>query len=188
MKLKTLLTCLFISTLGVTTVYAGTTMEKNNSMKAETAAQTKNDAEAMSWLMTVDKNEIELGKLAKAKSKDKDVTNFANMMIKEHTNNLHQVEKLSHQLKIKPVKTAAVDNLKKQGQQEKADLKSKNGTDFEKNYMQAMVDGHQKVLDMLDDTYLKNVNNDNVKKLLETTRTGVEHHLDEAKKIQSNLA
>lgn len=180
MKLRHLLACTLIAALPFTTSYAKTT---------ETHAQTKTDGEIIAWLITVNQNEINAAKVAETKKlSDKDVTDFAQLMIKEHGENLEGTKKISHSDKIKPVETAAIKDMQKNGQEEGTKLKALDGTKFEVVYIDDMVKGHENVLKMLDDTYLKEANNAALKQHLTDTRTHVVAHLEKAKKIQADLA
>ncbi len=53
--------------------------------------------------------------------------------------------------------------------------------------MQTQVDMHKKVLEKLDNTLIPNAKSEDLKAMLETTRTNIEGHLKHAQKIQSTL-
>ena len=89
--------------------------------------------------------EIEMGRMALDRSRDADVKKFAQMMIDDHTkaaNNLKSVA-ASHRIDV----PAQVDD----DHRDKAEaLGKKNGTEFDKDYADAMVDGHQAFVDKLE--------------------------------------
>lgn len=189
--LKNLLACLLISALSVvsTTAIASKASHTNAHHMKTTAvsAEAKQSAKALAFIIAVDKNEIALAKLAKLKTENKDVLDFANMMIMQHAENLKAAEKLSHDLHLKIAKNAAA-TVKKEGKQAVHAMKKLKGRDFEKQYMAAMVNGHQKVLNALNHTYLKDTQDAKVKDFLTDTSTKVEQHLSAARKVQEDLS
>ena len=89
--------------------------------------------------------EIELGRMALDRSRDADVKKFAQMMIDDHTkaaSNLKSVA-ASHRIDV----PAQVDD----DHRDKAEaLGKKSGTEFDQDYADAMVDGHQAFVDKLE--------------------------------------
>jgi putative membrane protein len=89
--------------------------------------------------------EIDMGRMALDRSRDADVKKFAQMMIDDHTkaaSNLKSVA-ASHRIEV----PAQVDD----DQRDKAEaLGKKNGTEFDQDYADAMVDGHQAFVDKLE--------------------------------------
>jgi predicted outer membrane protein len=88
--------------------------------------------------------EVELGKIAAQRGSNADVKAFAQMMIKDHTQANQQLAKVAAQLKVQPPKE--VD----QKHRDLADRLSKlQGAEFDREYMSAMVQGHEEVLSKL---------------------------------------
>lgn len=162
----------------------------NGAAPTETTAKQTHptiDAEALAWLMVIDKHEIELGKLALAEQVVPAVKEYAELMIKDHTENLQQTEKLASQLNEKPKMTTAVKNLKASGNKEMKVLKKLKGKEFEKAYISAMVNGHTEAVQVLT-KYISNIGpNTELSEHLSMTKQHVEHHLEQAKEIQASL-
>lgn len=89
--------------------------------------------------------EVELGKMATERSTNADVKKFGQMMVDDHTNLENKLTAVASQHNI-PVPTQLDDKHR--------DLRDKlaklNGTDFDREYMDAMVDGHEDVVDKLE--------------------------------------
>jgi putative membrane protein len=89
--------------------------------------------------------EIELGKLAPERSTDDEVKKFAQLMIDDHTKSLNSLTAIAAQHNV-PV-PAELDG-------KHARLRDKiakwHGTEFDRAYMDAMVDEHEDVLDELE--------------------------------------
>lgn len=186
MKLKYLAVGLSLSCLlfGVSTINAAMS---DNQSAVVSADQKQADGEVFAWLIAINKNEIAAAELARHKTTNKQVKDFANLMIKAHNQNLQQTIRLSHQLHVKPEKTSEVIIVEKEGAKEKSDLKKLNNKDFEKAYINDMVTGHEKALSGIDNA-LQHVNSEKLKMHLENTRVHVKDHLAKAKNIRDNLA
>jgi putative membrane protein len=89
--------------------------------------------------------EVELGKMANERSTNAEVKKFGQMMVDDHTAAGDKLKAVASQYNI-PV-PAALDD-KHQDLREK--LAKLQGADFDREYMSAMVDGHEKVSDTLE--------------------------------------
>ena len=91
--------------------------------------------------------EINLAKLALQKSKDTNVTEFANKMIKDHQKMIDDMKPLARQLGVKPPTGPPVS-----AHATYLELKMKSGTDFDRAYVEAMVkDHHDDLKDFMDE-------------------------------------
>ena len=144
------------------------------------------DANIMAQITTANTSEIQQGKLAEQKATNPQVKQFARMMVTDHTamnKQGHEVAKKDSLVtqsgdKAKDMNEDATDATK--------DLQGKSGADFDKAYMDAQVDAHQKTLDMLNDAR-KNAKNADVTSLIDAAIPKVQSHLDRAKQIQQSL-
>jgi putative membrane protein len=127
--------------------------------------------------------EIEQGKLAQGRAKDSRVKQFADRMVKHHT------EAKDKQAKLK-LNTAASDlstKLERDAEKTLSDLKGASASSFDADYMAAQVTEHQDVLDTIDNKLLPNAKNDDLKAYLKDIRPTVETHLKDARELQSKL-
>jgi len=127
--------------------------------------------------------EIAQAKLAESKSKNADVKRFAAMMIKHHG----EAKNKQAKLKLQPADSSDSTALKADAESTLDTLKKDNGKDFDKAYIDAQVDGHQKVLDALNQKLLPNVKNADLKAYLDEIKPKVEEHLRQAKELQRNF-
>ena len=84
--------------------------------------------------------EVELGKLALQKAMSDDVKKFAQMMVDDHTKALDDLKSSAGTHNIAWPTTLDADHKKLSDR-----LSKLNGAAFDREYMQAMVDGHKKV-------------------------------------------
>jgi putative membrane protein len=131
--------------------------------------------------------EIEQAKLAQKSARNPRVKKFAAMMIKDHTQAKQKQKKLFNELSMAPSESPMSAQLKSDSQQKLEDLKAVKGADFDRAYMDAQVDAHQKVLDALDNQLIPETDNQELKALLNEIRPKVAAHLAEARDIQQAL-
>jgi len=127
--------------------------------------------------------EIAQAKLAESKSKNAEVKRFAAMMIKHHG----EAKNKQAKLKLQTADSADSTALKADASSTLDTLKKDTGKDFDKAYIDAQVDGHQKVLEAINQKLLPNVKNADLKAYLDEIKPRVEEHLKQAKEIQQNF-
>jgi putative membrane protein len=169
---------------------AATTMKDSAPpAKADTTAQAQpvpeslSDEQIAAITDAANSAEIAQAKLAESKSKNPDVKRFAAMMIHHHGD----AKKKQAQLKLPTAESTASTALKADAASTLDTLKKDTGKDFDKAYIDAQVDGHQKVLDTINEKLLPNVRNTDLKAYLEEIKPRVEDHLKQAKELQQNF-
>lgn len=152
------------------------------------SATTLTDSQITKVVLTVDKGEAELGKLAQTSSENKEVQGFANHMVMDHTKGQAKAMALAKQLALTPQDSEKSVAMNKENELTKGLLMSKQKPkEFDKAYMEAMVKGHEKVLKQIDSELLPQAKNEELKAMLTTKRETVMGHLKHAKEIQAKL-
>jgi putative membrane protein len=128
--------------------------------------------------------EVEQGKLAQGRSKDAGVKKFAAMMVKHHSEALTEQAKLVKKLKLTAADSATAAQLKAEGEKTLETLKAADAAGFDAAYLTSQVDGHQKVLDLIDTQLLPAAKTPDVVDALRRGRAIVENHLGEARALQ----
>ncbi|HEX4797805.1 MAG TPA: DUF4142 domain-containing protein [Burkholderiales bacterium] len=131
--------------------------------------------------------DVDAGKLAKARTKNKDVRAFANQMVTDHTAVNKQAAALVKKLHVKPVESDTSKGLKSGARDNMANLRKLKGVQFDRAYVDHEVAYHQAVLDAIDKTLIPNAQNAELKDLLTKVRPAIAAHLDHAKHLQSSL-
>lgn len=144
---------------------------------------TLNDEQIAGITDVANSAEIEQGKLARLKSKDAAVQKFAAKMIAAH----EEAKKNQDKLKLPTAESALGNSLGTEAASALSTLKSAEGKDFDKAYIDAQVDGHQKVLDAINQKLLPSVKNADLKAYLDEIKPKVEEHLRQAKELQRNF-
>jgi len=160
-----------------------------SSLAAAAGAQGKgpSDPQIAGVVVAANQIDIDAGKIAKSRSKNKEVQEFAQRMITDHTAVNKQASDLVKKLKVKPeesdtsraLKSAAKDTAQKQ--------KALKGAAFDKAYADNEVAYHQQVLDAIDKVLIPNASNAELKGLLQKVRPAIAAHLDHAKMMASSL-
>jgi putative membrane protein len=128
--------------------------------------------------------EVEQGKLGQSRGKSANVKKFAAMMIKHHGEALKEQAKLLKKLNLTPADSATATELKADGEKTLDKLKSADAASFDATYVASQVEGHQKVLDVLDAQALPAAKTPEVADALRRARAAVEQHLNEARALQ----
>jgi len=125
--------------------------------------------------------EVDFGKLAGEKASSAAVKDFAAMMVKDHGKANEELKAIAAAKNI--TLPAGLDTEHANKQQE---LQAKSGAEFDKAYVKAMVEGHEKTLALMEDGS-KNCKDADLKGFAAKTTPVVKHHLDMIKKIQADL-
>lgn len=129
-------------------------------------------------------SEIEQAKLARARSKDEKVLQFAGMMIAHHG----EAQRKQDALSLGSAESTLSRDMIVEGGETMRQLKEKTGAEFDRAYMQAQVQGHQKVLDAIEKQLIPNAKRADLKAHLAELRPRVKQHLEQAEKTLAELA
>ncbi len=150
-------------------------------------AQSPNDAQIASIVVTANQVDIDAGKLAASKTSNADVKTFAQQMVTDHTGVNKQAVELVTRLKVTPEDNATSQSLKSGGDTNLATLKGLSGAAFDKAYVDHEVAYHQAVLDAVDKVLIPSASNADLKALLVKVRPAFVAHLEHAKHVQASL-
>lgn len=150
-----------------------------NAAKRDSGAVSLNSDEAKFMVKAANggMTEVRLGEIAQQKSKNQRVKNFADMMVRDHTQANNKLKSLANAENI-----TLPDSLSNDSQDKVAKLEKKNGKDFDKAYMNMMVDDHKSTVDDFQDE-MRDVKNPDLKQFISTTLPTLQMHLDSAQAI-----
>ena len=125
--------------------------------------------------------EVALGKIAAEKATNPQVKDFGNMMVTDHSKANEEL------MAIAKKKNITLPTAPDQEHQKKAaDLSAKSGKEFDKDYVDAMVDGHKKVASLLEDGS-KNCKDTELMAFATKTLPVVKAHLAKIEAIQKSM-
>jgi putative membrane protein len=151
------------------------------------SAQSVNDAQIASIVVTANQVDIDAGTLAIATSANAEVKAFGQQMVTAHTGVNKSAVALVAELKVTPQDNPTSQSLKSEGDKNIAHLKTLKGAAFDKEYIDHEVAYHQQVLDAVDKTLIPGAANGELKALLVQVRPAFVAHLEHARHLQSTL-
>ena len=121
---------------------------------AQTAAAGPTDPQIAAIVVAANQAYIDAAKVAKSHTKNKNVKEFAETMIRDHESVNSQAKALVKKLKVKPEANPTSKSLADGGKQNVKALKALKGAEFDKAYADHEVAYHQQVLDAINSTLL----------------------------------
>jgi putative membrane protein len=164
----------------------------NKAATPDTAAQPNSGAAASSPSSSSDQDfvtkaaqgnsaEVELGKIVAARSKDPNVKQFAQMMVKDHTAALNELQELAQSKNLN-----FNDDLPDDAKALQTKLSGDTGKQLDKDYMDGMLEDHQKDVQEFTDQSQKAKDPD-VKQWVSKTLPILQKHLEKAQQIDARL-
>lgn len=154
---------------------------------AQNLSTPPSDNQITKILTTLDEGEIAASEMAVSKSQNKEVLDYAHMMVNDHQSHIKEVQLVRRQSNLSEQTSIASGNMKRESKSAHKDLKKVSAAGFDKLYMDQQVEMHTKALDTLDHALIPNATDASLKDLLSKTRSTVAAHLEKAKMIQSKL-
>ena len=126
-------------------------------------------------------SEIFMARVATLKSDNNDVKDYANMIEKDHNAALKDIVQLMKEKRVS--RPPAVDDQTKQHISTLNDLK---GPEFDREFVNMMVSGHEQAIEMYQ-SELSTVQNPDLKDYIEGLMPKLEMHLEKGQQLQSKL-
>jgi putative membrane protein len=130
--------------------------------------------------------EIELSRMASDRAMNPEVKQFAQTMVREHTAAGNELKQVLGQHSVQVRET--LDDKHRDLSQELGRL---NGSEFDHRYMEAMVNDHQHMEDLLEGRANETANNEplenGVNQWAKKTLPSVQHHLQMAQQLEDRL-
>jgi len=144
------------------------------------------DAQILGVADTANTGEIAQANIAVSKAQVESVRQFAQLMIKDHSEAKEKGRSLGTELGLTPATSPLSAGVQKDGDDAMAQLEKAQPGNFDRTYMQTQVRLHQKVLRTLDDL-IPQADAPQLKSLLGDMRMHVEHHLTTARSTLATL-
>jgi putative membrane protein len=146
-----------------------------------------NDAQIANIAYTAGEIDIAAAKQALAKSKNKDVRDFASEMVRDHTAVNDKALALVTKLKVTPEPNPTSASLSSGAKTERDKLAKLSGAAFDKAYVANEVAYHKTVNGALKETLIPNAKNGELKDLLETGLKLFQEHQTHAEHLAMQL-
>jgi putative membrane protein len=126
--------------------------------------------------------EVELGTLAQERGSSPEVKEFGERMVEEHKKSLEKLKTTASEVNV-----TIPDELQAKNKSTVDRFAKMSGDEFDKAYMQHMVQDHKKAVNKFEKTS-KNARNEAVKSYASETLPVLREHLEEAQKIHGQVA
>lgn len=157
------------------------TTAQPNSGAAASSPSTSADQDFVTKAAQGNSAEVELGKIVAGKTKNPAVKQFAQMMVKDHTATLNELQELAQSKNLN-----FNDDLPDDAQSLQTKLSSDTGTQLDKDYMDGMLEDHQKDVQEFTDQSQKAKDPD-LKQWATKTLPILQKHLEKAQQIDARL-
>lgn len=171
-----------------TTATAAAAPAPDTTKAAATTPAKLTDPEIASIAVTADQIDIDYSAIAKEKSKNKDVLEFAATMAKDHGSVNAKAIALAKKLGVTPQDNPTTQSLLAQAATTKEMLNSKSGSDFDKAYVDNEVAYHKAAIGVVENSLIPDGTNPELKSLLESALPIFKGHLEHAEMIQAKLS
>ena len=145
------------------------------------------DPQIVGIVTAADQIDINYAKLALSKTKNKQVRDFAQQMITDHSSVQSSVNELAAKLNVTPADSSTSNSLNSQAQQVTQKLQGLKGRAFEKAYIDNEVAYHQAVINATKTVLIPSAQNAELKSALEGATPLFEGHLQHAERVQSAI-
>ncbi len=157
---------------------------EDHTMKGDATAKLADaDLAVASDLHHANLSEVDLGNYALAHG-TKAIKDYATTIVKDHGANDAKLIALAKKQGVATIPAAPADKMEMDAMMK---LKTMKGTDFDRAYIDMMVDDHEKDIKKVSDA-MGTVANAGLKAQLVETKPALERHLDTAKKLQQSAS
>ncbi|CAM6053782.1 unnamed protein product [Sphagnum tenellum] len=148
---------------------------------SKNSAFTDRDRKILSELSKASQEEVSLGNLAVKKATDSEVKAFGEQMVRDHTHLLSETQKLASRENI-PLLPA----FSKQDEAMKISLSRRSGKDFDRHYIQGMLEDHKKDIQELQ-SYAETTVNPEMRDLAKRALPILENHIRTAENVAGHI-
>jgi putative membrane protein len=155
--------------------------------QAQAAGAPPTDPQIVGIVVAANQIDIDYGKLALSKAKNKEVRDFAQQMVTDHSALQKSVFDLGAKLNVTPADSDTSKSLKSQSEDTTRKLKALKGKAFDKAYIDNEIAYHQAVINAVSTVLIPNAQNPELKSALEGAAPLFQGHLEHAQKLQADL-
>lgn len=156
-------------------------------LKAQDAPKLS-DAEVASVAVVANQIDIGYAEIARKKSRNKDIKQFAETMINDHNAVIEQAAALAKKLGVTPKDNAVSQSLLEGAEKTKKMLNEKRGKAFDKAYIDNEVAYHEAVIGAVEKLLIPETDNAELKDLLKAVLPALKTHLGHAKMVQQKVS
>jgi putative membrane protein len=138
----------------------------------------------LTQLAAANKAEIQQAQAAAKKASTTTVKQFANQLVKDHKANSEKLQQVAKQAGVSLAESSPSTESQSATMGE---LQGKSGEEFDRAFIAAQIDAHQRNLDKIRNQLLPSTDQPAVRDYLQQTASAMEGHLASAKQLQQDL-
>jgi putative membrane protein len=146
-----------------------------------------NDQQIVGIVVAADNIDIAYAKLAMSKTNNKEVRDFAQQMITDHSSVQKSVNELAAKLNVSPEDSDTSNSLKAKAQQMTQKLQGLRGKQFDTAYIDNEVAYHEAVINATKNVLIPSAQNAELKSALQGAEPLFEGHLQHAERVQADV-
>jgi putative membrane protein len=127
-------------------------------------------------------NEMRMAQLAGMKASSSDVKEYARQLESDHSKAMKTLQEMATKDNKVPTELANADESPRM-----RDLTSKSGADFDKAFIEMMVDDHQKAISLYERANIENFSDSDLKKFASDQLPELRTHLERARELQKQM-
>ena len=148
---------------------------------------TLSDPEVASVAVAANQIDIKYAEIAKKKSKNAEILNFAETMAKDHNAVIGQASALVKKLNVTPMDNTLSQKLNSDAEETRKVLNAKSAAEFDKAYIDNEVAYHKAVIDAVKNVLIPETENQELKELLTNILPALDAHLKHAEMVQKKI-
>jgi putative membrane protein len=148
---------------------------------------TLTDPEVASVAVVANQIDIKYAEIAKNRSKNAEILNFAETMAKDHNAVIGQASELVKKLNVTPKDNAVSQKLNSDAEETRKALNAKSAAEFDKAYIDNEVAYHKAVIDAVKNVLIPETENQELKDLLTNILPALDAHLKHAEMVQKKI-
>lgn len=145
------------------------------------------DAKIVDVIRTANSQDSSGGVMAQSMARNAQVKDYGRQMVVDHGGANNQLMTLAQRTNLTPEENEIVRQLQQEHTTAAAHLRGLTGAEFDRAYIDHEVEMHQKLLTMLDERIVPNVQNAELRTFLGQIRPTIAAHLQRAQRLQNTL-
>lgn len=144
--------------------------------------------EKIQELHAANQAEVQLGQLGMQTAQSPEVKQYAQKLVQDHQKNDEKLQQIAQTIGVN-LEGEKFQDKQKKAQEHLSDLREKQGSKFDKEFMSLMVKDHEKDVKEVEKAAkeARKQNHTELASFFETTHTGLQGHLQEAERIEKSL-
>lgn len=143
----------------------------------------RGESQILSLIQKKNREEVEIGELARAKAVSNEARTLANMLVDDHSQSQRDVRQLADRLNIQVTDSMQPNHQGQPDHGSHADrLRNLRGSDFDREFGRMMVQGHADLIAQVEQAR-SNTSNSQVRDLLDRTLQQLRKHEEQARRI-----